>query len=104
MWGLEPAPGVYGKDLTTEEKKNLGLSAKSLAFRQGQFVPPQARAAGVQAQDIILGIDQKPIEMTMLQFNAYVRLNYQVGDRVTLNILRDGKRLDMPMTLSGHRN
>jgi predicted metalloprotease with PDZ domain len=101
MWGLEPVPGVYGHDLTAEEKKVLGLTAQRLAFRQGQFVPPPARAAGVQAQDIILGIDQKPLEMTMLQFNAYVRLNYQVGDRITLNVLRNGNRLDLPMTLSG---
>jgi hypothetical protein len=104
MWGLEPVPGVYGQDLTAEEKKALGLTAKRLAFRQGQFVPPPARAAGVQAQDVIVGIDQKPLDMTMLQFNAYVRLNYQVGDRVTLNVLRNGKRVDLPMTLSGRGN
>jgi predicted metalloprotease with PDZ domain len=104
MWGLEPVPGVHGKDLTAEEKKALGLASRRLAFRQGQFVPPQARAAGVQAQDIILGIDQKPLEMTMLQFNAYIRLNHEVGDRIILNVLRNGQRLDLPMTLAGRGN
>jgi S1-C subfamily serine protease len=104
MWGLEPAPGVHGKDLTADEKKSIGLMPTRLAFRQGQFVPPQAQAAGVHAQDIILGIDEKPLEMTMLQFNAYVRLNHQVGDRITLNVLRNGKRLDLPMTLPARRD
>jgi hypothetical protein len=100
MWGLEPVPGVYGYDLEPEEKQSLGLSAKALAFRQGAYVPPQAKAVGIKANDIILGIDNKPLEMTMLQFNAYIRLNYQVGDKITFNILRNGERLQVPMTLS----
>jgi serine protease Do len=99
MWGLEPQASVYGKDLTAAEKKEIGLEATALAFRQGSFVPPAAKAAGIQANDIILGIDDRKLEMTMLRFNAYVRLNYKVGDRVTYNILRDGKRLEIPVTL-----
>jgi predicted metalloprotease with PDZ domain len=99
MWGLEPRASVYGQDLTAEEKKGLGLSAKRLAFRQGKFVPIPARNAGIREGDIILGIDDKAFEMTMLQFNVYVRLNYQVGDRVTYNIIRGDQRLNLPMTL-----
>lgn len=100
MWGLDPAPHVYGQDLGAEEKKALGLSEKALAFRQGDYVPGPARAVGVRAGDIILGIDGRAMEMTMLQFNAHVRLHYRVGDVITLNILRDGKRLDLPMKLT----
>jgi hypothetical protein len=100
MWGLEPAPHVYGQDLTRREKKDLGLPEKGMAFRQGDYVPGPAKRAGIQAKDVIFGIDGKHLEMTMLQFNAYVRLNFKVGDRITFNILRDGKRLDLPMTLS----
>jgi hypothetical protein len=37
--------------------------------------------------------------MNMLQFNAYIRLNYKVGDRVVFNVLRDGERLRVSMTL-----
>jgi serine protease Do len=99
MWGLEPQPCVYGEDLTAGEKQALGLPPKNLAFRQGQFVPKPARAAGVQAKDIIFGIDDRPLSMTMLQFNTYVRLNYHVGDKITFHVIRDGKRLDLPMVL-----
>lgn len=99
MWGLRPDPAVHGADLGDAEKKRLGLPEKRLAFRQAKFVPPAAKEAGVREDDIILGLDDKPMEMTMLQFNAHVRLHYQVGDRVTLNILRGGKRVDLPMTL-----
>ena len=99
MWGLEPSPCVYGANLSEAEKKNLGLTEKSLAFRQGDFVPGPAKRAGIRANDVILGIDDKKLEMTMLQFNAYVRLNYKVGDRITFNLFRDGKKLDVPMVL-----
>jgi serine protease Do len=99
MWGLAPQACVWGQDLSAAEKRELGLSEKRLAFRQGNFVPAPARQAGIRQNDIILGIDGKELEMTMLQFNAYVRLNLNVGDRVTFNIIRDGKRLEVPMTL-----
>ncbi len=101
MWGLDPAPNVYGPNLTGAEKQSFGLSEKVLAFRQAQFVPPPTRKAGIQQDDIIIGIDGKALEMTMLQFNAYVRLNYQVGDQVTLNVIRKGERMEVPMTLAG---
>ncbi len=103
MWGLSPQASVYGKDLDANEKKQLGLSEKQLAFRQGNFVPIPARQAGIRQNDIVLGIDGKKLEMTMLQFNAHVRLDFKVGDQITFNIIRDGKRLDVPMTLPGKR-
>jgi hypothetical protein len=99
MWGLEPAPCVYGQDLSAEEKQKLGLEPTRLAFKQGKFVPAPARMAGIREGDIILGINDRKLAMTMLQFNAWVRLNFQVGDKITFNILRDGKRMEIPMTL-----
>lgn len=99
MWGLEPAPCVFGEDLDSEEKRELGLDPRRLAFRQGRFVPAAAKMTGIRSGDIILGIDGKALEMTMRQFNAWVRLHYKVGDRITFNLIRDGKRLDLPMIL-----
>jgi predicted metalloprotease with PDZ domain len=96
---LGPAPCVHGDDLTVEEKRTLGLSEKSLAFRQGNFVPDAARQAGIRQNDIVLCIDNRNLEMSARQFSAYVRLTYQVGDRVTFNLLRDGQRLDVSLKL-----
>jgi S1-C subfamily serine protease len=95
-----PAARLYGVDLTTEEKKALGLSPDQLAFRQKDSVPTQARQAGVRPGDIILGVEDKQFDHAdVIDFLNYVRRNYLVGDRVTVNILRDGKRLNLPMTL-----
>ena len=99
LHGIGPAPCVHGEDLTAEEKKSLGLSEKSLAFRQGNFVPEVTRQAGIRQNDIIVGVDNKTLEMSARQFGAYIRLTYQVGDRVTFNLLRNGQQLNVPLKL-----
>ncbi|MBI3944291.1 MAG: PDZ domain-containing protein [Armatimonadetes bacterium] len=99
MWGLDPSPGVHGQDLTAAEKKALGLPADHLAFRQGGWVTKQARAVGIREGDVITGIEGETLAMNVRQFNAYVRLNYQVGDRIVLQVIRGKERLSLPMVL-----
>jgi serine protease Do len=99
--GVDPPPWVQGDDLSSGDKEKLDLSAKRLAFRQGPFVSEAARQAGIRQNDIIVGVDGKQLEMSERQFAAYIRLNYRVGDRIIYNILRDGKRLDVPLILRG---
>ena len=96
---LEPGSGLDGYDLKVEEKKALGLGPKQLAFRQGAFVPLPAQQAGIRINDVIVGVDGKKLELTFRQFDAYVRLNYRVGDEVTYQLIRQGKRLDVKLKL-----
>jgi hypothetical protein len=98
---LDPPSWVHGDDLTAEERKALGLGEKQLAFRQGPFVPALAEQAGIRQNDVIIAIDGKSPEMTVRQLAAYVRLNYQIGDRITYSVLRQGKRLEIPLRLQG---
>ena len=100
MWGIEPRIGVYGQDLGPQEKRALGLATNQLAFRQGKFVPNQSRQAGIRADDIIVGINDRVLRMNMLQFNAYVRLNFKVGDSIVINVIRNKRRLRLPMKLT----
>jgi serine protease Do len=96
---LLPALTVYGSDLTAKEKEALGLDAKRLAFRQEPPVHTAAKAMGVQEGDIILGVDNKTLEMSMTQFLGYIRQNYLIGETLTLNLLRDRKKLDLKIQL-----
>jgi S1-C subfamily serine protease len=98
QWAV-PSARLYGAELKPEEKKKLGVPAKQLAFRQQFPVPAQPKAAGVRVGDVILGVDGKAMEMDLGDFIHYVARNYLVGDRVTVNLLRDGKRLDLVMLL-----
>jgi S1-C subfamily serine protease len=96
MLDILPSLSLYGEDLTVGEKKTLGLSDKRLAFRQDKTVHKDARKLGVEGGDVIIGIDDLLLELTMLDFLAHIRRNYLVGDRIKLNIIRNGKRLDLP--------
>jgi predicted metalloprotease with PDZ domain len=98
MQRLIPSARLYGTELTAEEKQALGLRAKQLAFRQKDALPTQAKAAGVRPGDIILGLDDKQLEMDVDDFLRYVERNYLIGDKATINILRDGKRMNLTMT------
>jgi hypothetical protein len=94
-----PALSLYGEDLTAAEKRALGLPVERLAFRQDDTVHRTMQAVGVEPGDVILGFDNQPLEMSMREFLGHVRRNYLVGDRVTLNVLRAGRRIDLPLTL-----
>lgn len=94
-----PAITVYGTDLTAKEKKAIGLDEKRLAFRQDDPVHAAAKAMGVQVNDVILGVDERKLELSMDEFLGFVRQNYLVGESMTLNVLRNGKRVDLKVTL-----
>lgn len=99
MLDLLPSLTIYGDDLSSAEKKKLGLEESRLAFRQKDSVHSRAQAMGIKAGDIILGVNDQKMEGTVDSFLAHIRRNYIVGDRVTINLVRDGKRLDLPVKL-----
>ncbi len=96
---LFPSLPLFGEDLTAKAKTKLGLSARRLAFRQEDVVPAYAREAGIRPGDVIIGIDNKQLNMDVIEFLGYVRRNYLIGDKVTLNVIRDKKKADVPLTL-----
>jgi predicted metalloprotease with PDZ domain len=99
MQHLVPTIRVYGTDLTADERKALGLTATQLAFRQKNEVATSAKNAGVRGGDVIVGIDGKTLEMGVDQFLRYVSRNYLVGEQVTLNLLRDGQKMEVTLKL-----
>jgi predicted metalloprotease with PDZ domain len=99
---LLPFVRLSGNDLTAEEKKQLGLPAKQLAYRPKEPLSSQAKTAGIQPGDVILGVDGKMLELDSVQFVRYLERNYLVGEQLTINVLRDGKRVNLPMTLKNN--
>jgi hypothetical protein len=99
LQGLIPFLPLYGADLTAAEKKALGLSSKQMAFREKNQVHSRAQAAGIRGGDIILGVDDRPLEGSDVDLHEYVRKEYLVGDRIVVNVVRDGNQLRLPWTL-----
>ncbi len=96
---LGPAPSIHGHDLSVEEKQRLGLEPKRLAMALGPFLPTVVRQAGLRQGDIIIGVDDKRLEMTAGQFDVYIRLEYQPGQKLTYNLLRGGRPESVTLTL-----
>jgi serine protease Do len=90
---------ISGADLDADERKKLGLTEKQLAFRQRDAISQQARDAGIRPGDIILGVDEKKLDLDMVGFQYYIQRNYFEGDRVTVNLLREGTALKIPVKL-----
>jgi len=95
-----PSVKLNGTELTMEERKALELTDKQLAFRQRDAISLQAQVAGIRPGDIILGVDDVKLDVGITDFHFYVERNYLMGDRPTVNLLRDGKRMNIPMTLT----
>ncbi|MBO0701199.1 MAG: PDZ domain-containing protein [Zavarzinella sp.] len=94
-----PSLPISGDDLTAAEKAALGLPGSRAAFRQDKFVHSTLKAVGLKAGDVIVGLDGKGIDGSMDDYLGLVRREHLVGDTVVLNVLRDGKPVEIQMTL-----
>lgn len=94
-----PAARLSGFELSAKDKEALGLSPKQLAFRQHEVVHSQAKDVGIQGGDIVIGVDDKKLEMSESDFIYYIRQNYVRGDTIKINVIRGKERLSFAMTL-----
>ena len=94
-----PSLPISGEDLSAAEKKALGLPEARAAFRQDKFVHSTLKAVGLRAGDVIVGLNGTGRDGTMEDFLGHVRREHLVGDTVTLNVRRDGKPVEIKLTL-----
>jgi serine protease Do len=95
-----PSSPFYGDDLNAAERKQLGLTDKQLAFRLTARLSTRAKQAGFQPGDIVISVDDRPLELTATNFVYFIHAEYLVGDTVHISLLRDGKKLRLPLTLT----
>jgi regulator of sigma E protease len=76
--------------------KNLTLAPRGVKVDSVSADPNSpAHIAGVQAGDLVTGIDGKSMPVS-LALTDYIEAHG--GTQITLNIIRSGKKLDLPMT------
>jgi len=84
---------------TVEEKRKLGLAPDGFAS-EVKYVAETAKIRGVsdlKVGDVIVAVDGKERDELANTADLYVKLRYRAGDSVTLDVLRDGRRVRMPL-------
>ena len=85
--------GVEGTEITAKAAMDSGDPNMRGVLVVGVFIESPADIAGVEAGDIIIGIDDKPVERVrnVLEIIA----SHKPGDNVKLNLLRSGKKIEL---------
>jgi S1-C subfamily serine protease len=96
MWSVSPRFPVWTPELTAEERNRFKLPEDKLGMsvrwiNQGEPGGKAAMAAGLREGDAVVAVGTETTPMSPQQFNLYVKLNYRVGDKLPLTILREGK-------------
>ncbi len=94
-------PRLYLEDrpLTEPEKIKLGLKPNGFAS-EVRFVPSLAKtikAHDLQVGDIIFGVDGVESDELANTAELYVKLRKTAGESVMLSVIRDGKRMQLPL-------
>ncbi|GFN31634.1 S1C family serine protease [Paenibacillus xylaniclasticus] len=98
-----PSPyiGVDLADLTEQYAKQLGLDTTEGVLVTGVYYKSPAYQADVRQYDVITGVDGKKYGTSEKLKEAIVA--HKVGDQITLNVIRNGKAIDLPITI-GDKN
>ena len=99
-WGFTPEPGFGGERLRSEEARALGLPAETFAFRVTYLVTwgdnarygREAERAGLRNGDVLLAAAGEHAFDSVDHFHAWWRLTRAVGEKVTVEVLREGER------------
>ena len=94
-----PGTGFWGRPANESERKKLGLSKADLALRVTFIWAPHAKASGVKLNDYVVSIDGQTHDMTMRQMHAYLHLNRNWGDEISLIVRRKGQLAELKMQL-----
>ncbi len=90
-----PLSGIWGQRANERQRKQLGIDADTLAMRVTYIWAPWARKAGIKHGDVIVAVDDYHQDMTIRQFQAYLHLNREWGDKIAVTVRRGGKDVKM---------
>jgi S1-C subfamily serine protease len=85
-------PGFFPLPASAAERTKLGLPAGTMMVKA--FYPNgTAKAAGLTQTDFVIAVEGEKPDVSANPFNVWFRLHHDVGDPVTLTVIRpDGKQ------------
>ncbi len=105
LWSVSPRLRVWTPILAYDRRKQLGIpdSQTALLVKWINRGTPGGRAAfesGLREGDVIVELGGEPLrDITPARFNMKIKLNYKVGDRLPLTVLRNGRRVAVDVRL-----
>ena len=96
---VDPRPEFESRPLTDEEKRKYGLRLESFAAvitRIGGFAE-MLKVHELKAGDVVYAVDDAEEDEIANSPELYIKLRKNAGDTVTLDIIRDGNRMKMPV-------
>lgn len=104
IFSFSPRTYVWCPPLPEKKRKQLKLERNQNALEvrwinTGKAGGRAARESGLQQGDVILEVDGKAIPDTDAKFQAFIKLNYNVGQVLPLTVLRRGKRMTAKLKL-----
>jgi len=85
------------EDLTLRAVERLSIPNNTQGVVVGSVTGP-AQTAGLRTNDVITAIDSKPVGSLGVLL-AYLAINTDPGQTITLTVLRDGQTLSLPVLL-----
>lgn len=106
MWSFSPRMRVYTPPLALTQRQKLGIDDAHSALKvqwinRGSKAGRSAYESGLRVGDIVVALNGEPIEQGTdhRSFNYHIKLNYKVGDRLPLTILRNGQKRQVQLVL-----
>ena len=105
IWSVSPILRTWMPELTAQQRRERGLPADRPAFEVRWINRNEAGGkaiyeAGIREGDVVVAFNGEPIEQEKSQqFMTHIKLHYNVGDRVTFTVLRDGQRKQIEIPL-----
>ena len=93
---VRPWVGIVLQDLTPELRKSFNVEEKEGALIGQVFEGSPAEKAGLKVGDIVVEIDGTRIKSS--QDVVREVLKKQIGQKIKIAIIRDGKRMELPVT------
>jgi len=91
-----PYLGIYGMEINAETAEAYDIPVG--IYVRGVIEGSGAEAAGIAAEDVIISVDDTRIE-TMTQLSELLE-KHEVGDQVTVRVVRGGSTLELKVTLT----
>jgi serine protease Do len=97
----KPFIGIELENLNDQYAKQLGLDSTDGVLVKGVYYKSPAYMADVRQYDVITGVDGKSFATSDKLVEAIQ--SYKVGDKAVLNVIRDGKKIELTVTI-GDKN